>query len=799
MALLRLPDLDTIDAGARVESPSNAALALAYADRGVRVFPCREDRYGPSADFPKGDTEAKSPCPGVMWQGPEPSRRASIVRWWRDRPAALIGVGLGERNLVVLDVDGGAEGVATWEDYCDAFAVPLDGVPYVITPTGGRHYFFRLPDGVTHGNARGGLPSKAVLPVDVRGGKSGYVIAAGTVRPFYGIYEPGDGNPFSWLDAPQIPATLLTILQGEKQHEDGDRTVSKTERVGLPAVISPPVGIENKRVRAWVERAFTDEIAGVATCGEGSRNEQLNKAAFALGQFVPHLLAEGEVRGALEQAARDCGLWKDDGPAQCRKTINSGLRGGMKDPRAIPADILAEEDEAAEGLAVVRGLRFEPNVGIVDEDTGEIVSEVRSQGDGRSGAFPEHLTYVPGLVGEITDWINATARRPSRVMALGAALALVGTAMGRYWAGPTKAGTHLYTLALAPTGAGKDHPMQQIRRVLIAAEMPQLLGTQEFQSSPSVINMVLKKPMCICTMDEFGSFLARVNSRKAGGFEIGISKHLRSLWGTNFDSFQTPEWAAKGSELIYAPCVGIYAASTPHEFFESLDSKQAVNGFLNRFLLLSVETKAAEVDPEFDNDIVPPHIVEGIHHRFGGGNWDHATKVCLLGSENVAPRIIPWAEDGARETYRAFAGLIERIGEKDVEAVPYLARTLEMAIRLATIRACGNNALKPVVTLADMEWGRDVAMHSAESMALMTGKYVADTDAQADAKRILRILEEGGGQMTKREMLRRLGHRMRERDLKDVLAALQASGAIGMGEVIPPGGGTKSLKVWIAS
>ncbi|HEX2337256.1 MAG TPA: hypothetical protein VHI72_12345, partial [Hyphomicrobiaceae bacterium] len=66
---------------------------------------------------------------------------------------------------------------------------------------------------------------------------------------------------------------------------------------------------------------------------------------------------------------------------------------------------------------------------------------------------------VPGVMGEVIEWIVATARRPNRVLALAAAIPLVGTLIGRRVAGPTRSATHLYAVAVAPTGAGKQHPI----------------------------------------------------------------------------------------------------------------------------------------------------------------------------------------------------------------------------------------------------------------------------------------------------------------------------------------------------
>src|SRR5262249_1193218 len=82
----------------------------------------------------------------------------------------------------------------------------------------------------------------------------------------------------------------------------------------------------------------------------------------------------------------------------------------------------------------------------------------------------EPLTHLPGAVGDIVDWITGTARRPNRVLALGAALTIVGTLIGRRVAGPTYSATHLYIVTVAPATAGKDHPRRCILPLFEAAK-----------------------------------------------------------------------------------------------------------------------------------------------------------------------------------------------------------------------------------------------------------------------------------------------------------------------------------------
>src|SRR5215831_7343905 len=88
----------------------------------------------------------------------------------------------------------------------------------------------------------------------------------------------------------------------------------------------------------------------------------------------------------------------------------------------------------------------------------------------------ERLTYVPGVVGGITEWIVRSAPRPNRMMALCAAVALVGTLIGRYVRGPIGSGTHLYLIMLALSGYGKDWPLQAGRKLLEALKKGSLIG-----------------------------------------------------------------------------------------------------------------------------------------------------------------------------------------------------------------------------------------------------------------------------------------------------------------------------------
>lgn len=87
-------------------------------------------------------------------------------------------------------------------------------------------------------------------------------------------------------------------------------------------------------VVSYVDKALRDEAEGLARLQKGSRNDQLNIAAFNLGQLVAAgKLDQAVVESELITACHTNGLIKEDGMRSVRKTLRSGLESGKKKPR----------------------------------------------------------------------------------------------------------------------------------------------------------------------------------------------------------------------------------------------------------------------------------------------------------------------------------------------------------------------------------------------------------------------------------------------------------------------------------
>lgn len=130
--------------------------------------------------------------------------------------------------------------------------------------------------------------------------------------------------------APQVASNVVPIRKG-------------VARPGKPSL--------DERRRAYVDaalRASCDELAGKGP--SSGRNGALNDKAFALGRYVGGgTIGRAEVEGALTDAARRCGLVRDDGLDAVQATLASGLDAGIRSPRT--PEITEEDIPFVEGPA----------------------------------------------------------------------------------------------------------------------------------------------------------------------------------------------------------------------------------------------------------------------------------------------------------------------------------------------------------------------------------------------------------------------------------------------------------------
>lgn len=209
----------------------NLRLALTFAKAGIYVFPSigkdhplvgryylRDDDHSPESEadrqayrkskVDKGESPAR-------WLGSTRSRKV-IVAMWEAHPGAVPCIAGRPNNLLVVDCDrklGRPDGVANFAAMFEEAGAALPAGPRTVTPSDGRHLFFREDEVHAFGNATGALPGE----IDIRG-RHGYVVAPGARLMDGRSYMPEAAMPSlidsAWDDSalPRLPDLLREKL-----------------------------------------------------------------------------------------------------------------------------------------------------------------------------------------------------------------------------------------------------------------------------------------------------------------------------------------------------------------------------------------------------------------------------------------------------------------------------------------------------------------------------------------------------------------------------------------------------------
>jgi putative DNA primase/helicase len=253
--------------------------ALALAAHGWPVFPCHPKTKQPLTEhgFEDATTDAEK-----------------IRAWWARWPGAMIGLPTGKAiGAFVIDFDPGTDEktgeIFKLADLVKALALEL-GHPWpktvaARTPRGGRHAYFKLPEGELPGNRAG-----MIKRIDVRG-EGGYVIAPPSVRADGVAYQWVSGCAPCDLELAIAPPALLDCIfrRGKWSRDaarapDGEDAGARRERDSAAAVDV------SAHIHKYALAAVATEAAKVGSAGRGERNDKLNRAALCSASSSPPAL-----------------------------------------------------------------------------------------------------------------------------------------------------------------------------------------------------------------------------------------------------------------------------------------------------------------------------------------------------------------------------------------------------------------------------------------------------------------------------------------------------------------------------
>ena len=242
---------------------------------------------------------------------------------------------------------------------------------------------------------------------------------------------------------------------------------------------------------------------------------------------------------------------------------------------------------------------------------------------------PSIVNSTPGLVGRIQNWIVETAIMPQPELAMAAALTLVGTLKGQKSKTESGLRTNIYMLGVAPSGSGKNHPMEACEELLHAADLMKFFGGRPASDS-GLLHMLERTPCRLVAWDEIGKAFASITGKKANPHQIQIITLLMELFSSANRTFIGKELAKKVNKNeevkrvdIFNPCLNLLGMTTEGALMDNLTIEMLTDGFLSRLLIIQPSVPYPESNYKVISD-TPKSLVDEIKNLYVSGHLDES-------------------------------------------------------------------------------------------------------------------------------------------------------------------------------
>lgn len=678
----------------------------------------------------------------------------TVRRWWTAEPNAGIGVAVLPSGLVAVDIDPRNGGFETMERLEAQHGALVSDV-LALTGGGGEHRVFSASL-VTN------LPGKLGQGVDLKA--DGYICVEPSIHPCGKPYAwEASSDPLEGCTPSTLPGWVRDLARGPfaaVPYMPATRMVDTQQVEDLRKALSE---IPADDYHQWVN--FGNALSELGQAGFGLWDEWSQKSDKYDAQAVTR-------------------KWRSfkGGAFQLESIFFEAQARGWENPAAVPAMPVAVPVEA---------VRVAP-------------APVKEEA-------PATLLTPPGIMGVVTDWVNATARKPQPAFAVQTAIAFVSTVLGRRFVTDQRNWSSLYLLNIGHSASGKEHAKKAVEDLLDACGLGHLVGPASYTSNSGLLSALHAQPSHLTVIDEFGKELEQA-SIKNNARAQGTMKLLIETWG-RCDGVLRPQgystFGMSGAEkkeindrVIRNPALTLLGITTPDSFFETIGSAAARDGFLNRFLIVESET-----GPQVSRMVKQLPVPQAVQ------DWAQAMLALSDGlidpsstaSAGLSPTPVEVAlSSAATELFVAFEAECIDLMKKyaDTGLMEMFGRTNEIAMRLALCIACGCHEAAPMaVEGPHAAWAIQYVRHHAKRAVERLKTSVADSEFEASKQQVMKALEDAGEEgRTVRELYnycRRLRH-LTKRQQIELLDSLQFVGAIQLVKMPSASGRGRAREAWVA-
>lgn len=395
--------------------------------------------------------------------------------------------------------------------------------------------------------------------------------------------------------------------------------------------------------------------------------------------------------------------------------------------------------------------------------------------------LPNELCNAPGLVGEIAEHINETALYKQPILSLAAAIGLAGTIYAHKIKSDTDLRTNMYTMAIAHTGTGKNHPRIMAHKILMRVGMASHIMGEPASGSGILSALDEAGGIGLMLIDEMGKFLDSISGNRTAKYLQEINKYTMELFSSANIKYIGKEYADKKTNQridINQPNMSINGFTTPERFYDALTSKEVLDGFLPRWILLeSKELPDKKRKNRRDMDDIPLSLlqrIEDIKRRNeelirsrGGGFVSQAT--------GLSAELVDF-DDKAQDILDEYENEILKKRKKAIKEYDPIdsiyARAVEHVIKLCLI---ANEDY--VITEKVINWAIGIINYNIDKIDEVIDENLSSSKHEDNINYVLSAIKRIGKWVTKSEITRKT-QKLNPKERNEALNDLVESGRV---------------------
>lgn len=349
-----------------------------------------------------------------------------------------------------------------------------------------------------------------------------------------------------------------------------------------------------------------------------------------------------------------------------------------------------------------------------------------------------------GLIGGVASFFMAAAPRPVPEIALAGAIGYLAGICGNAY-NISNAGLNQYILYLAPTGVGKDAVADGVTALnnetwhKFSSE-PYPHGSGELVSAAGYIKQMARNPCNMNIVGEFGKKMKDManpkNLHQHGLGRAILQMYSKSGKNGSFDPLLYSDIDKIGKRII-RPSSTIVGESVPENFYESLDEGLIADGLLPRFMVFEYKGDRAYLNKGAKDAAPLPKLVADLQNF-------KAASDAIRNQSGVYE--VPVAADAEALLDQFDHWTTDTINGSRAEISRQLWNRAHLkALKLAALRAVGENWLNPVVTLTQATWATNLIVSQTKNLIGRFASGEVGEEQGNEAKQInevIRVINE---------------------------------------------------------